>query len=740
MVTRWVELLSSWSVERRGWVLGISLLLCVVFGAALPFLRVDTSPDALVSSVAGHAEVEAKFRETFGGSNSRLLIILEGDGVLTRPSLDYQRGLVAALRKLQVVAKVDGLPSVLKEEPRQNHLTEAAHRAAVEARLLAVPWVVPLFLSRDHRTAALIADFEDRLLVDQEARVQALESVRSVIASRPPPSDIALSLGGVPVLGETILKKLERDRLTLNPAMMLVCLLVLAFTFRWWPAVVAPLCAVGISALGVLGGLSYLGVPLTILTNIIPPLLIIVGLSDSVHLLGRYDEELLRESDRVVAGRRAARAMLVACFATSLTTAVGFGSLAAAKTPELVRFGIAAAAGVVLAYFATVLMVPAFVTLVERRSQPRRADRTVGLIERLVFQVTRIVLRRAWWVAGGTLSAAVLLVLCSTRVTVDARLLDAFEQHEPITILTRKLESELSGIRPLEILVESDVDLLTPSLIAHFEGVSDWARAKPDVIAMTGYFEVVPSPEALAATLQEGQTQSSSAWLTEDRRAARLTVFFKDSGIRKTLATLEELRSRLKEGLGAELRFAYTGEAYTGSVGRDAVLRDLLYGLGFALVTIFVFLGILFRSLPLALIALPPNVIPLLATGAYMTLRGIHLNLATVITFSIGIGLAVDDTVHIVARFREESKRLSSVRVGLLRAARGTGRAIVVTALSLGLGFSVLLFSQFVSVRQFGELIAVTVVLCMISALLVQPALLLLVTRRPGQGLNKGAA
>jgi predicted RND superfamily exporter protein len=270
--------------------------------------------------------------------------------------------------------------------------------------------------------------------------------------------------------------------------------------------------------------------------------------------------------------------------------------------------------------------------------------------------------------------------------------------------------------------------------------VANWARSQSDVIAVTGYFEVVPqktAPFVAASGLStpDLSTPDFSAWLSGDRRAGRITVFFKDSGIRKTLQTLAGLRERLGADQGKNLRFSFTGEAYTGSVGRDSVLRDLVSGLSFALVTIFVVLGILFRSVPLALVAIPPNVIPLLATAAYMTMRGIHLNMATVITFSIGIGLAVDDTVHVVARFREESARLSSTRVSLLRAARGTGRAIFVTALSLGLGFSVLLFSEFVSVRQFGELIAFTVIGCLVSALCIQPALLMLVVRPRGSSL-----
>ncbi len=723
MGERLVELLSAWSVERRGWVLSICLIVSIVFASGLPWLRVDTSPDALVSSVEGHADVESSFREKFGGAPSRLLVLLQGDEILGGEGLRYQMELARDLSELPAVERVEGVASILFPGTRAPLEKELLSEESVRIALDRAPWVVPVFLSKDHHLVCLFVDFDDQAVHDQETRKWALSEVRMALEKVKRPDKVSVRLAGVPILREAILEKLEKDRLTLNPAMMLVCLLVLAFTFRWWPAVVAPLCAVGIAALGVMGGLSFLKIPLTILTNIIPPLLIIVGLSDSVHLLGRYDEELRllgRHPDRILAGRRAARAMLVACFLTSLTTAVGFGSLAAAETEELGRFGLAAAAGVILAYFSTVLFVPAFVTLVER-PRPSKGEHTVGLLERAVFQVTRRVLHHAQWVGILALGTTIALVALAGHVTADARLLDAFDEEEPVAELTRELEENLVGIRPLEIMIEGN-DVLDSALGEHLGKVAKWLEDRPDVIESTGFFEVVPNDPDARASLGR-----YAKWITPDGKFARMTVFFKDSGIVSTLATLDELKLRLSEGAGGAFRYSFTGEAYTGSVGRSSVLRDLVLGLGFALLTIFLLLGLLFRSARLALATVPPNVIPLLATGAYMTLRGIHLNMATVITFSIGIGLAVDDSVHVVARFREESARLSSVRVALLRAARGTGRAIVVTAVSLSLGFSVLLFSEFVSVRQFGELIAFTVLACLVSALLVQPALLLLV-------------
>jgi len=806
MGKRLTETLSGWAVERRGVILVVSLLVSLAFGVQLRHLKSDSSPDALVSSVPGQAEVEAKYRHHFQPRGTELLVLLSASDVT---GFEEMRAQVRLAAKIEALASVSSLQSISRlslfaksadrEElsgseaslpteiervmpllrevaagdpgsfpggPRQVAMRMRA--ASVEpfadgargreehrqfrAALLGTRWVVPSLLSRDRSVTPLVVRFDEDVVFDQSSKMAALAAVREVVESSSFPKGMSVEFAGVPALRAEILRKLEKDRLTLNPAMMIVCLLILGFTFRWWAAVIAPLLAVGIAALSVVGTMASLGQPLTILTNIIPPLLIIVGLSDSVHLLGRYFEELKVSADRVLAGRRAARAMLVACFLTSLTTAVGFASLATAETPELAKFGLAAAGGVVIAYFATVLFVPAMVTKIQSPAAltSGRASR-VGWLERAIFATTRSILRRAKFVAWASLLSALALAYGATLVTADARLLDAFEEGEPVTRVTRKVEEKLGGIRTLDVLLSSsDASLLEPKSIHGIEDIVEKMVEKSEVLVGLSHVNLLRAVREAATgdaksremefasqehagallKLSESQQSSKNQWISKDGRSARLSFQFKDVGIVATLRVIRELEDEIRRKLGPGVKFDFLGEAYTGSVGRAHVLRDLLSGLGLALVAIFVLLGVLFRSFKMAVVAIPPNVIPLLATGAYMMVRGIQLNMATVITFSIGIGLAVDDTVHVVARFREESQKISSVRVALLRAARGTGRAIVITAASLSLGFGVLLLSEFVSVRQFGELISVTVLNCLVGALVVQPALLALFFRK----------
>jgi predicted RND superfamily exporter protein len=170
----------------------------------------------------------------------------------------------------------------------------------------------------------------------------------------------------------------------------------------------------------------------------------------------------------------------------------------------------------------------------------------------------------------------------------------------------------------------------------------------------------------------------------------------------------------------------FLGEAYIGSHGVDAVVADMFGSLSLSAVVIFLIIGLLFRSPRLGVLAIPPNVIPQVGTVAWMVVRGIPLNLSTAIVFSVAIGVSVDLTIHGFARLVEEEGRGMRRRAAILRSARSTGRAIVVSCATLVLGFSVMLLSGFVPVRHFGELIAAALTLSLVSTLVFQPALLML--------------
>ena len=425
--------------------------------------------------------------------------------------------------------------------------------------------------------------------------------------------------------------------------------------------------------------------------------------------------------------------------------------------------GLIAGIGVLIAYVVTIGFLPPAMTLFAPPLPPRerkritlrrkrgkddgpRADR--GLLERAIVVLTAKILRRPWPFIVG---AAVLMAAFSwmaVRVTVDSALLDEFDEEDEAVVSTLLLEEKLEGVRPLEIMLESDdpTRFQDPEVVAAIDETQAWLREQDGVLGTVSMSDYLHETWARIAGDEEARTERFasesqvaalltlfgrvepnplSSFLTEDGQVARIQVRLADIGAARSIVVIDALQEQLDARfapLGVEVSMA--GEAYTGSVGLNAVVRDLLGSLSTAVLIIFGMLVVLFGSWRLGLLSIPPNVLPLVGTVAWMAVRDIPLNAATVIVFSISLGLAVDGSIHLLARYKEEIAGGIGRNAALIRAARGTGRAVVVSCVTLMLGFGVMLLSSFVPVQRFGELIGVTVGMCLFSTLIVQPALL----------------
>ncbi|MCB9620609.1 MAG: MMPL family transporter [Sandaracinus sp.] len=602
-------------------------------------------------------------------------------------------------------------------------------------------------VSRD-RTLAVSALFL-KSIAPKEMRKRVAE-LRDWLAANPPPEGIKVHLGGLPYLRSAIVENIRSDQLMLVPLTLLVSMLFLGLTLRWLWGVFLPIGAVALTAVMVVGTMALVGEPMNVLNNIIPTLLIIIGISDSIHLVARYREELQRgDGEKLPAVQRMVRTMGAACFLTSLTTAVGLASLAVSKTVMLRHFGVTSACGVMVAYLVTITFVPAVSSWV-KKPKPRTKENGAW-IDVALMRLTAWVLKRPAMILGATALILGGSIYGATQIEVDHALLDQFDESDPVYITTRLLEDKLDGVRPLEVSLSSEDDgrFFDPAVLAKIDEIGGWAQDRDEILSWTSQSTILRQSlfllsndrNALTAPFVNGEQVRAlnrimsardadksplKAWVTPDGRRMRFQIKVRDIGAQATMRFIDELDGRLRTSLeGTGVAVAYTGEAYDGSVGMDAVVNDLLGSLVTAVAIIFVLLSLLFRSLRLGLLSIPPNLLPLVGTMAYMVVRGIPLNAATGIVFSIALGLGVDGSIHVLARFREETREKGFMaHPALIRAARGTGRAIVVSSVTLAAGFAVLLLSNFIPVRLFGELIAVTVFATLFATLIVQPALL----------------
>jgi hydrophobe/amphiphile efflux-3 (HAE3) family protein len=817
MFERLIDGFADTITRRRKVVLGCVVLFVAFCAAQLPRLQTDSSPENLIISFGNYQERVREFRGYFGDTDSVIVILVRADDVTALPVLSYIHAISHHFQTESEVARVESLtvtplpgafveddgatledlddlgdPEVDPEDERAletliasaperfplglltvgervgqgNDLRGVVRGAevtpaeadAIRRVLENAPLVEGRLVSRDH-TLAAVAMVLDPELGTGARRLSFVHEVDAWLAANPPPPEVTIHTAGLPHLRASISDAMLEDQTVLVPLSLLVCVLILFASFRWIAGTLLPLLTVAFSVVIVLGLMALVGEPLTILMNTLPTLMIVMGISEAVHVLGRYAEESARTPDRIAAARRVIRTLAIACFLTSFTTAVGFASLTVAQTEMLRRFGAVAGVGVMISFVILMTFVPAAMTFFgPPRPAPHHAEATPhDWIEKFLVPMTTRITRRPWLVIIGTVLVTIPCGIAYRAVRVDTSLRDTFDPDDPVVVSVRLIEEHLDGIRPLEVHVSADEEgrLRDPEVIAALDRVAAWARTQDGVLRVTspsvylheswrriaGIESGTPEEpfasraqvEALDTLIGRLEPNPLDSYRTPDGRHMRLEIRLADIGAQRSIRLIDAVSARLEAELAPfpDVHTQILGEAYIGSHGVDAVVQDMFGSLSLSALVIFLVIALLFRSARIGLISIPPNVVPQLGTIAWMVVRGIPLNASTAIVFSVAIGTTVDFTIHAVSRFIEEQDRGLNRRAAILRAARGTGRSIVVSSSTVVLGFAVLLFSGFVPVRQFGELIAAALTLSLVSTLGFLPAILMVFGPKP---------
>lgn len=648
---------------------------------------------------------------------------------------------------LGIASLVEGIGGRLEVRPLVRGDAPAPAEVAAIGAAAESPLVRGRLVSAD-RTVALVLARLDRRIDDPDALRDRIDRLDRAVKSVRPPRGAETWLTGIPPLRASITKRMTEDQSILVPLTIAMSALVLFVFLRSAAGVLLPLAAAGLSTGALVGGMGLVGAPLDIVTSVVPPLLVTLGLSDGLHLVIRHRDELARSGDAGGAARRTLRAMFLPCLLTSLTTAIGFGSFVIAHGAILKRFGAIATIGIAIAFVVSIAFVPAALARAPQKAPP---PRTYASLSRRVAGVVAFAARAPKVVLALAVVVVASCIVASSEVRIDTALLDSVDRDDAAYVGTRLLERKLLGVRALDVVLVSrrEHGADDPAVIAALERTAAWARGQPGVLGTTSTADVLgPAISALSGGPATGHLALASAaqvraaadlvragapdadplepWRARDGTAVRLRVHFEDIGAERLRTLVAAIEARVaRETVRLEgVRATVGGEAAIAARGLGVLAADLLGTAGVTAILVFLAMGVALRSVRMLLIAILPNLAPLAVTVAYMVLRGIPLNVTTLLLFSVTIGLAVDGTIHFLSRFREESAKGGTIEAIVARTAAGTGSAITVGALALVAGFAVLTQSSFAPVRQLGEVGAVTLAACWLADIVLLPALL----------------
>lgn len=801
------KVLADFILQYRRSILAVTLVVLLSGATSVPFLKFNFTPQQLFESDSNREEDREEVAKEFGREDNLVTIIVEAQDIYQPQVLTYVHQLSLHLRQLpvtlpkhqdpvQAIKRTESLTTLelpratedgaLTTVPLAKVMLEAQGKsfedpktqldASIAGKLKLMAQQEPLLKERvvdkaGQLTTVLIWLQDD---IQQAGELERIDdAIRERLEALPKPEGVSTRIGGIPKVRVDVVRDLRKEQLTFIPLTGLVYLIVLIALFRSIAGALLPLGTVVLAVVTIIALMVVLGYPLNIINNILPPMIFIIGISDSIHMLTRQAEEREHGLSHLEATKAMIRNTGAACLLTSTTTAVGFFSLFAADTNILKSFGWQAGLGVMFAYVATLFFLPAALVYFKPIERIKAKDDQAKinplipeqishapLLERGIVAVGHKVLNHPYLSLIGGLSITAVFVFFGLKVQIDTTLLEIYHETHPTYKTTVILEEKLGGILPVEVVVKhKDHDhFKSPEAFTALHQFQGYAQGIDGVLstqsmvdfhqaARVGLLgdqaqrEVMPESREQIEQLQtliEGPpdtTQGVRGFVTSDFRSARVLLRVKDFGAKRMIVVADELKAELERRFPSAQGYKtiISGDAYVASVSLDSFVRDLFYSLLLAMVIIFGMMTIVFRSLKVGLISIVPNVTPLVATLGYMGYAHIDLNTTTIIIFAISLGLAVDDTIHFLARFREESTTRSSTYDALIYTYFGAGRAIMLTSVMLVLGLTVLMFSEFKPSAMFAQLTAITIGGALLGDLFILPPILLLTSRKKDQ-------
>ncbi|EJF51929.1 putative RND superfamily exporter [Saprospira grandis DSM 2844] len=550
--------------------------------------------------------------------------------------------------------------------------------------------------------------------------------------------------------GQTTFVDLSRQEVaTFVGLSILVIIIALFFSYRRFWGVWMPLSVVGVTVLWTLGTMMWLGFSLDFISNMIPTIILIIGISNVIHLFSKFLLGLQAGQAKKLALKQAIKEVGRATILTSGTTIIGFLSLLFSNVSPLINLGAFAALGLIYAFLLTYSFFPALL-MISRASFQLKAAKDDFWQQQLG--------RLALWVEGhygkiiiGSLLLMALGLWGSSQLRINQHVLDDLSERHPQIVDSRFFENEFKGSRQFEmeiILRDSSKSLSDTAVLRALDPLERYLLEEYGLGSM---FSPLARLKMANRMTHSGKAdyyrlpQSRSEW----KKAQKIEANFLANGRYPLVVLPQGKRGRFAGkmpdmgSLEAQKRHAalaqfirdqeldqlidyrLTGSAYLMDINNHCIADNVFYGLLLCFLFIFLLMLYLFRSWRMASIALLPNILPLALVGALMAWNGVDIKISTSILFIIAFGIAVDDSIHFMAAYRLASQEAKSKAEALRTCFRGTGKAIVVTTLILVSGFSCLLFSSFMGTFYIGLYTSICLFLALLADLLLLPALIL---------------
>ncbi len=759
LLERLLEPLWKSVVDRPILYIGLCGLISIFLGGFIPDLKIDPSLEAMTVEHSAAKKSYKKFIDTYGTDEFMVVAakVPHGD-VFTTGRLSKIASLSKELAALPGVMEVVSLPTTCIVRPTKSGVDveplfgnppndiDALDKLRREA--LSNPLLLGSIISKDGKTAVWFVFPDLRDDDSTKTRIDLFNGVKA--ATEKYLDEFEVHFEGIPTVKCYMVRCIQRGIILFGAASALILGLVLFLTFRSIRGVVLPGLVVGLALLWTLGIMGATGGVMDSISSLIFALVTVVGVGDTIHVLVHYLEEYFRLGNKKEAVLMTMRRMFAPCLITSITTSIGFLSLMTIDIPPIATFGKYAATGVMSAFIISIILAPAILVLMSNPAAIHKRKYHSGFIGRGLSSLAGFNKERKKGILLVSLLIAIMAIVGISRIRVETRVSEFFHPWSDIVKGYKFLEANVSPPVPIEIIFEGEEgvflkpdiwrrieklqeELLEIPLVKRVDSYCDilkelnWALKGGSVFG--GKREIPGSSRAIAQfsmLFQDGSPETFERFMGNNYDKAHISVRIIDSGSKEQIEVIGEIEKLLKKHIPKKIKFEVSGGTVVFVSAVQELTKGQIRSLVLALWVITLLITLIFKSIKIGLLSMIPNVLPILVMLGIMGWLDFPLDTNTVMIGPITLGIAVDDTIHYIMRYKRELAKGHSAENAMRETLSTTGRALVSTSVILTLGFAITIFSSFRPQSILGGLGGLTIMMALAADLILLPAVMLI--------------
>jgi len=720
-------------------ILVTAVILLIAAISQLPKLKGDYSFEDFFPMNDEGLEFYYDFRAKFPSNDDVVMIGLKNEvGVFDTTFLSKLDSLTTELKTITKVENVLSLTNLKKPVKTPFGITQkkvvplgAKSYERIKSQLLKDKRIVNSLLSEDAKVTALVVEVQPKITETRRDSV-----INAMVAYSKAHQFDSYHLAGEIYTQTSYIQMIEKENYKMVPLVMLAVIFILTLLYRSFWSVAIPAVSVLIGMTYLFGYAAFIGRGINMATLMFPTIMVVVGLSDLIHLYSKFQIELKLGKRKAEAMNTALVEMRSTLLLTSVTTMIGFLSIGFSDIPHVSTFGKDGAVGVLIAFVVAITITPVVLNYLPSSKTRATAVNWVKVND----WIYKVVNNQKGWILGLTGFFLALAVVGIQKVDTNNYLLGAISDSAKVKQDYLFFEKELAGVRSMEFaILPQKGDILDAAVlgeVAKLEAHLDAIETIGPIVSPLTYLQTANEITTKKYELPKASQIPSlyKKWhkllrfeynIVDDLSMGKLAARMQDIGRLEVKKLNRGIQSWIDDNIDSEIvQFKFTGSPLLIDKTNDYMVNQTLQGLLAALVLISFLMAYLFRSFKMVLISMIPNVLPLILIAGVMGWLGVELNGSTAIIFTVGFVIAVDDTIHFLSKFKKELFALKDVDKAIYNTLQQTGKSIIITSIILIAGYGMLLTSEFKEAWYHGVLICFTLFWAVLADLFLLPIIL----------------